>query len=160
MARPRAVVVATLAAALLGGWWLGGTRSRPLEAVVVRAVDGDTLDVRIGGRPETVRLLGVDTPETKHPDKPVQCFGPEASAYTGRRLTGRAVRLELDVEKRDRYGRLLAYVLLDGERFDDELLRLGYGRLLVIPPNGSHARAELAAELDAKRHGRGLWGAC
>ncbi len=108
----------------------------------------------------TVRLLGVDTPETHHPEKPVQCFGPEASAYTERQLLGRTVRLEYDVERRDRYGRELAHVIVDGTRFGDTLLRLGFARLLVIPPNGIHARTMLAEELEAKRHGRGLWSAC
>ncbi len=109
---------------------------------------------------DTIRILGVDTPETHHPTKPVQCFGPEASAYTHDRLLGRTVQLEDDVETHDVYGRRLAYVIVDGERFDDELLRLGYARLLVIPPNEMHARAMLQAELEARRAGRGLWGAC
>jgi micrococcal nuclease len=112
------------------------------------------------GHTDTIRLLGVDTPETHHPTKPVGCFGPEASAFTARRLSGAVVRLEGDVETRDLYGRRLAYVIVDGERFNDELLRRGYARLLVIAPNGAHARDELAAELDARRHRRGLWGEC
>jgi micrococcal nuclease len=102
----------------------------------------------------------VDTPETHHPRKPVQCFGPEAAAYTARRLTGRTVRLEFDVEGRDAYGRQLAYVYLDGRRFDDELLERGYARLLVIAPNTAHARTMLTEELDAQRRHRGLWGEC
>jgi micrococcal nuclease len=103
----------------------------------------------------------LDTPETHHPRKPVQCFGPEASDYTTRRLLGHTVRLEDDVEHHDIYGRRLAYVVLaDGSRFDDELLRFGYARLLVIEPNHAHARQMLAEELDAKRRHRGLWGAC
>jgi micrococcal nuclease len=162
MVRTRAVVVAILAAASLGGWWLGhvdrGAASE--SAVVVDALDGDTVEVRIGTRTDTVRLLGIDTPETHHPTKPVQCFGPEAAAYTKARLLGRTVRLEDDVEPRDLYGRRLAYVYVDGRRFNDELIERGYARLLVIPPNGSHARTMLAAELDAKRAGVGLWGAC
>ena len=68
--------------------------------------------------------------------------------------------LETDVEARDKYGRLLAHVLLGGRRFGEELLRLGYARLLVIPPNGAHARAMLRAELEARVARRGLWGAC
>jgi len=102
-----------------------------------------------------------DTPEVKDPRKPVQCFGPEASAYTHSRLApGTHVRLETDVEQRDKYGRLLAYVYVEGVRYEDELLRLGYARLLIIPPNGEHAREMLQAELQAKAAGRGLWGAC
>lgn len=162
MVRTRAVVVAILAAASLGGWWLGHADrgDSSATAVVTKAIDGDTVEVRAGTRTDTIRLLGVDTPETHHPTKPVQCFGPEAAAYTARRLTGRAVELEDDVETHDIYGRHLAYVSIDGHRFNDELLARGYARLLVIPPNGRHARTMLAEELAAKRAGRGLWGAC
>ena len=161
MARSRAVVVAVVAAASLGGWWLGrGGRGTDHVVNVVHVVDGDTVVVDDGHGSETVRLLGVDTPETVHPTKPVQCYGPEASAFTKSRLLGRRVTLERDVEARDRYGRLLAYVLVDGRRFNDELLRAGYARLLVIAPNGSHARQMLDEELAARRAGRGLWGRC
>ena len=162
MVRTRAVVVAILAAASLGGWWLGrsdrGAASQ--SAFVVKAVDGDTVDVRIGTRTDTVRLLGIDTPETHHPTKPVQCFGPEAAAYTKAHLEGRTVRARGRRRARDIYGRRLAYIYLDGHRFNDELIQKGYARLLVIPPNGSHARTMLAEELEAKRAGVGLWGAC
>jgi micrococcal nuclease len=164
MARSRAVVVVTvLAAASLGGWWLGEQRRTANPQVrVVEAIDGDTIVVAFGdGHTDTVRILGVNTPETHHPTKPVECFGPEAADYTARRLTGRVITLEGDVEPRDRYGRRLSYVVLsNGERFDDELLRRGYARLLVIDPNRAHARALLAAELDARRHDRGLWREC
>lgn len=174
MTRPPgvALVVLLVTAASLVGWRLGNDHRVAARLVVVESVlDGDTIVVResgpVGvrgsvpeGRRSTVRLLGVDTPETHHPDKPVQCFGPEASAYTERQLLGRTVRLEYDVERRDRYGRELAHVIIDGTRFGDTLLRLGFARLLVIPPNGIHARTMLAEELDAKRHGRGLWSAC
>jgi micrococcal nuclease len=151
--------------ALLGsigwGWWTGGRSATTFAATVTETVDGDTIVVQLAdGRHETVRVLGVDTPETKDPRKPVQCYGPEASAYTHQRLQGRRVALERDVELRDKYGRLLAYVYVDGKRFDDELLRLGYARLLVIEPNGEHARAMVMAELEARAADRGLWGAC
>jgi len=167
MVRSRAVVVATLAAAsVLGasvlGWWLGGVaRTVAPEVRVVEVVDGDTIVVAFAdGSTDTVRLLGVDTPETKHPTKGVECFGPEASEYTKHRLTGKVVRLESDVERRDVYDRRLAYVYLHGRRYEDELLRRGYARFLVIPPNDAHGRDLLAAELDARRHRRGLWGEC
>lgn len=154
--------MAILAAASLGGWWLGrhGPGAASEAAVVTKIADGDTIEVRVGARTDIIRLLGVDTPETHHPTKPVECFGPEAAAYTTARLAGRAVTLEGDVEPRDIYGRRLAYVYVDGERFNDELLAKGYAQLLVIPPNGAHARTMLAEELAAKRAGRGLWGAC
>jgi micrococcal nuclease len=155
------IVAAVLAGSSAGGWWLGRrTHGRSL-VTVTRVLDGDTVRVRTrSGATDTVRILGVDTPETHHPDRPVECFGPEAAAFTRSRLLGRRVELEADIEPRDLYGRRLAYVLLDGERFDDELLRLGYARFLVIPPNEAHARALLEAELDAKQAGRGLWSAC
>jgi micrococcal nuclease len=165
MARSRAVVVAAVAAALLGsvagGWWLGGAAPAVVPATVVHVVDGDTIVVAFrDGRTGTVRVLGVDTPETVDPRKPVQCFGPEASAYAKAHLAGVSVRLEFDVERHDRYGRLLAYVLVGGDRYEDDLLRRGLARLLVIPPNGAHARVMLAEELEARRARRGLWGAC
>ncbi len=161
MALLRAVVVVVLTAASLGGWWLGRSRAGSTHTVrVVHVVDGDTIVVDDRGRDTTVRLLGVDTPETVHPDEPVQCYGPEASAFTKAALTGRTVRLETDVERHDRYGRLLAYVVVDGHRFNDELLRRGYARLLVIPPNGMYARTMLGEELAARRAGAGLWSAC
>jgi micrococcal nuclease len=151
-------LVASVAAA---GCGFGAGATARYRATVTRDVDGDTVVVRYtNGRTDKVRLLGVDTPETHKPNTPVQCYGPEASRYTEHALVGRVVDLELDEVTRDKYGRLLAYVYVGGRRFDDELLRLGYGRLLIIPPNGVHARAMLAAELDAKRARRGLWGAC
>jgi micrococcal nuclease len=165
MARSRAAC-AIVAIALLGsagwGWVAGGRAAAGSRATVVRAIDGDTVVVTFGrGRTETVRMLGADTPETQHPEKGVECYGPEASAYTHARLApGRVVRLETDIESRDVYGRLLAHVYVDGERFGEELLRLGYARLLVIPPNDLHARAMLTAELEARAARRGLWGAC
>jgi micrococcal nuclease len=153
------VIVAVLAAASLGGWRLGSARPEPM-AVVVAVVDGDTVSVAWGGRRQTVRLLGVDTPETVHPERPVECFGPEAAAFTRNRLLGRRVELAFDRVRHDRYGRLLAYTRVDGRRFNDELLAQGYARLMVISPNTAHARAFLAAELEARRNERGLWGAC
>jgi micrococcal nuclease len=103
-------------------------------------------------------LLG--TPETHHPTKGVQCFGPEAAGFTRRRLLGRLVRLEGDVEDEDLYGRTLAYVYLGGERFNDVLLRRGFARLLVIAPNRAHGREMLDSELAARDARRGLWSTC
>jgi micrococcal nuclease len=156
------MVVVILAAASFGGCWLGRTARDDTDSTarVVEVIDGDTIRVVESGHRDTVRLLGVDTPETHHPTKPVQCYGPEASAYTSRRLTGREVRLEDDVETRDKYGRRLAYVYLDGRRFEDDLLEHGYARLLVIPPNGVYGRTMLSEELAAKRARVGLWGSC
>jgi micrococcal nuclease len=155
-------MIAVVIAASTAGWWLGANRhAGSHEARVVEALDGDTVVVAFAdGHQDTIRILGVDTPETHHPRKPVQCFGPEAAEYTRSRLEGRRIELEDDVETRDRYGRHLAYVYLDGRRFDDELLERGYARLLVIAPNTAHARTMLSEELGARRHHRGLWGEC
>ena len=155
------VVVTVLVTVSFAGWWFGDQR-RAANATyrVVDVLDGDTIVVERGDSRDTIRLLGIDTPETHHPTKPVQCYGPEASAYTARHLSGRLVRLEDDVETHDIYGRRLAYVYVAGARFEDELLERGYARLLVIEPNHAHARTMLDEELDARRHRRGLWGAC
>jgi micrococcal nuclease len=130
------------------------------DAVVARVVDGDTIVVGDG---QTIRLIGVDTPETKHPSKPVQCFGREASRQTAALLPrGTRVRLVYDVARTDRYGRTLAYVVRvrDGLLVNAALLRDGFGQPLTIPPNVAHAEefADLARQ--ARQAGRGLWGAC
>jgi micrococcal nuclease len=142
--------------------WEGEVEVGPASAVVhvTRVVDGDTIEVRLGGRDEDVRLIGVDTPETVKPDTPVQCFGERASHFTKRRLTGRRVRLAFGVERRDVYGRLLAYVYLHGRFFNPILVRRGLARSLTIPPNNRFAPRFRRLELVAARAGRGLWGTC
>lgn len=157
-----ALVVTVLAATSVLGWWFGEQRRVVDQQYrVVQVLDGDTIVVRrAGGRDQTIRLLGVDTPETHHPTEPVQCYGPEAAAHTASRLFGQLVRLEDDVERHDIYGRRLAYVYLHGENFERELLRNGYARLLVIEPNHAHARDMLDDELNARARGVGLWGVC
>lgn len=142
--------------------WEGRSDGGPAEAVaaVTRVVDGDTIEARIGGQVEDVRLIGVDTPETVKPGTPVQCFGPRASHFTKRLLEGRTVRLVFGVERRDVYGRLLAYVHL-GRRFVEAMLiRRGLARSLTIPPNDRFAPLLRRLELRAARTGRGLWSAC
>jgi len=126
-------------------------------------VDGDTITVYIDGRTERVRLIGIDTPETKKPDTPVECFGPEASAFTTKLLPeGTPLHLERDVEARDKYGRLLAYVyrVRDGMFVNLEVIAEGYARLLTIPPNVAHVDAFVAAARNAERQNLGLWGGC
>ncbi len=155
-----------LAALVIGrpdfGSLVGGGESVPAsaDAFVVRAVDGDTIEVRIGDRVEDIRYIGVDTPETVKPGTPVQCFGPQASAFNHRLVEGRRVRLDFGVERRDIYGRLLAYVHL-GRRFvNAALVRRGLARSLTIPPNDRYAPLFRRLELGAARAGRGLWGVC
>ena len=142
--------------------WEGELERGPASAValVTRVVDGDTIEVRLDGRAEDVRLIGVDTPETVKPDTPVQCFGERASHFTKRRLTGRRVRLVFGVERHDIYGRLLAYVYLGERFFNPILVRRGLAHSLTIPPNDRFASRFQRLELAAGRAGRGLWGAC
>src|SRR3954451_14505132 len=92
-------------------------RPHPLRGVALRAVDGDTLVVRLdGGRRERVRVIGVDTPEDVDARRPVQCYSRRAAAFTARTVEGRRVSLTIGRESRDRYGRLLAYVRVEGAR--------------------------------------------
>ncbi|HEX9260570.1 MAG TPA: thermonuclease family protein [Acidimicrobiales bacterium] len=132
------------------------------NAVVQRVVDGDTIDVRIEGRTERVRLLGIDTPESVG-DRPPECWGKEASHLTDQLLPkGTAVRLERDQEARDAYGRLLAYVtrVPDGLLVNLVLAERGAADALIIPPNTGHAAEVAAAVAAARATGAGLWGAC
>jgi len=130
---------------------------------VIDVIDGDTIDVRIGYDTERLRLLGIDTPETKDPRKPVQCFGREASEFTKRLLPkGTIVRLEQDLELRDSFGRLLAYVWRssDGMFVNRELVAQGFADVLSIAPNTAHADEFRLALLGAKSTPIGLWAAC
>jgi micrococcal nuclease len=133
------------------------------NATVVRVVDGDTIVVDLGGTQTDIRLIGLDTPETVDPRRPVGCFGPEASKHTKQLLpAGTAVRLERDAELHDRYGRTLAYVrrASDGLLVNEELVAGGYGKILSIPPNTALANRLAGIERDARGAGRGLWSAC
>ena len=129
---------------------------------MTRVVDGDTIHVSVAGRRERVRYIGVDTPESRRPGTPVQCFARAASAFNARLVGGRRVELRTDVEERDRYGRLLAYVHRrpDGLFVNAELVRRGYATVLTVAPNVAHASALLRLQRRARRAGRGLWSAC
>ena len=130
----------------------------PVSATVVRVIDGDTLRVRAHGKEYTVRLTGVDTPETKHPTKAVEHFGTEASAYTQAALEGQRIELEQDRtgDTRDRYGRLLRYVHLNGEDFNARLIREGYAHA-IRGFRYSRKALYIRLEQEARRRGRGLW---
>jgi micrococcal nuclease len=128
---------------------------------VERVVDGDTLVVNpsVGGT-EDVRLLGVDTPETVDPNEPVEPYGPEASTFTNQQLEGERVTLIFDQERRDQYGRALAYVRISGqgETFNETLLRQGYAQLYVVPPNDRYEVTFSQAQDQARQAQRGIWG--
>jgi micrococcal nuclease len=124
---------------------------------VTRVVDGDTVIVSGYG---SVRLIGVDTPETVDPDEPVGCFGPEASAFTRQLLTARMVRLEFDVDRTDRYGRTLAYLYMeDGTLVNAQLILQGYGYAYTVFPF-RYLDQFRTYEREAREAGRGLWSAC
>ena len=131
-------------------------------ATIIRVIDGDTVVLRLQGEIETVRLIGVDTPETVHPTKPVECFGPEASAFTHSVLKPKTqVRVQRDVEARDRYQRLLIYLyLIDGTFVNQELLRLGFARTMSIAPNTAFATRFASIETVARENQIGLWLKC
>jgi micrococcal nuclease len=134
---------------------------------VVGHVDGDTLDIAfsVEGRAvvERVRLIGIDTPETKKPNTPIECFGPEASARLAELLPiGAFVVADRDVEARDDFGRLLAYVRRanDDVLVNEVLVREGFARTLFFAPNLALESTLRAAERSARADRRGLWSAC
>jgi micrococcal nuclease len=132
-------------------------------ATVDHVVDGDTVVVDLGGRSETLRLIGIDTPETVDPNTPPECWGTEASDHTKDLLPeGTEVQLTRDVEARDRYDRLLVYVerAEDGLFVNLDLVAGGWADDYPFPPNVAHQRDFALAAADARREGLGLWGAC
>jgi micrococcal nuclease len=153
-------------AALLGACSLVGDAPSPRPAglgVVTHPVDGDTVDVDVGGVDERVRLIGIDTPESVARDRPIECFGLEAKARLAELLPpGTEVRLERDVEARDRFGRLLAYVFRtrDDLHVNLSLVQDGFAEARRFEPNVAR-QAELDRAEDAARAAnRGLWPAC
>lgn len=125
---------------------------------VVRVVDGDTMVINIGGKDERVRLIGVDTPESVHPDESRNVpYGKVASQYTKDMLLGKAVGLEFDVQERDQYGRILAYVYIGGIMFNDLLLREGHASVSTYPPNVKYVDAFTASQREAREAGLGQW---
>jgi len=125
---------------------------------VIRVVDGDTIDVRFSnGATSRVRFIGVNTPETVHPQKAVEKYGKEASNYTKKRLTNKTVTLEFDVGVKDKYGRFLAYVWIGKELYNETLVKDGYARVMTIQPNVKYQQRFLEAERKARLQKKGLW---
>jgi micrococcal nuclease len=141
----------------------GATTENEVLITILKVVDGDTVDIDINGHTERVRLIGVNTPETKHLTKPIECFGPEASAYMTQLLPkGTTVRIERDVEARDRYGRMLLYLYLGSDDLfiNLELVARGYGTPMSIEPNTFHRNDFVRAAAQAEAANVGLWKAC
>ena len=133
------------------------------NAIVDYVIDGDTIDVLIDGSEERIRLIGIDTPETKKRDSPIDCFGPEATTFTESLLpVGTPVRIERDIVNRDDYGRLLGYVYRadDGIFINYEIMRQGYAQPLSIGPNDLYAEIFADAARAAEADDAGLWAAC
>ena len=128
-----------------------------LEGAVVRVVDGDTIEVQLGERLERIRYIGVNTPEVHHPTKGEEPGGRAAAAVNAQLVGGRHVRLELDAQPRDRYGRLLAYVWVDATMVNAELVRRGVAQVMTVPPNVRYQALFLELQREARDAGRGLW---
>lgn len=132
-------------------------------ARVARVVDGDTIRVLLNNKEETIRLIGIDSPEVLDERKPVQCFGKEASIKAKEILTGKTIVLESDPTQgeRDRYGRLLRYVFLGDLNFNKSMISLGYAREYAFKGSAYKYQAEfIQAERDAVGKNRGLWASC
>ncbi len=139
-----------------------------ISGVVTRVADGDTASIRVNGEERRVRFLGVDTPETVHPNKPVQYYGKEASNFTKESLTGKTVWLEYDSSPTDRYNRHLAYIWtskpnsitessIRKDMFNAKLLLEGYAKVMIIKPNKKYEALFRKFESEAKSAKRGLW---
>ncbi|MBI4341771.1 MAG: thermonuclease family protein [Candidatus Omnitrophica bacterium] len=162
--------LALLSAALAASVESSGLRPDPEDhraadrATVARVIDGDTIELTDG---RMVRYIGIDTPEVRRRAdgrwvEDPEPFGKEATQANAALVRGRVVRLEYDVQRRDRYGRLLAYVYISGPdqrevMVNEELLRVGAAQLLTIPPNVRHVERFRRAVRDARRVGRGVW---
>jgi micrococcal nuclease len=155
------VVIAAILLILIGV----GCQSKPAAQAapgrdsvkVNRIVDGDTLEIEWKGKKEKIRLIGVDTPETKKPGTPVMYYGKEASEYTKKRLEKQTVQLEWDVDRTDRYDRLLAYVWIGDELFNSTLVKEGYARIATFPPNVKYVDQFKKDQEAARSKKKGIW---
>jgi len=132
----------------------GEKREKAHFAKVVRVIDGDTIEIE---GDEKVRYIGMDTPELHHPNKPVQYFAEEAFKYNRDLVEGKEVYLVFDVQRRDRYKRLLAYVFSDDILINAKLVKDGYARVATYPPNVTYQQLFLKLERQARENNRGLW---
>lgn len=124
---------------------------------VVKVIDGDTVKLDNG---EVIRYIGIDTPETVHPSKPVQCFGKEASDKNKELVEGKLVRLEKDITDKDKYDRLLRYVWVGDLFVNDYLVRQGYANVYTYPPDVKYNEQFVQAQQEARENNRGLWAGC
>lgn len=152
------LLVFCLSAVLTGCKEKAASKQAGRESVKVeRVIDGDTFEIQKDGKKERVRLIGVDTPETKKENTPVMFYGKEASDYTTKRLENHTVELEWDVEKRDQYNRYLAYVWIGDELFNRTLVQNGYARMATFPPNVKYVDQFKKDQEAARKAQKGLW---
>lgn len=133
---------------------LSSTRQRTR---VARVIDGDTIEIEGG---QKIRYIGIDTPETVHPDKSLECFGLEASSKNKELVEGKEIELEKDVSETDKYGRLLRYVYIGDTFVNDFLVRQGYAHASSYPPDVKYQDQLRLAQQEAQANSRGLWSAC
>ena len=124
---------------------------------VTRVVDGDTIEIEGG---QTVRYIGIDTPETVHPQKAVECFGREASNKNKELVEGKMVQLEKDISETDKYGRLLRYVYANGVFINELLVKEGFAHASSYPPDIKYQDLLNSAQEEARSQSRGLWAGC
>jgi micrococcal nuclease len=149
-------LIPSIAALVLSACGNGGSECGPTKGVVAQVIDGDTIDLASG---ERIRYLMIDTPEITGATN--DCFGIEARDFNRDLVLGKEIELEYDVECTDRFGRLLAYVSVDGREINSLLVERGYACALYIPPNGEDRRTEFEnLEAAAMAGNRGMWGAC
>jgi micrococcal nuclease len=162
-AAPLLLAALTIATSACGHLSRAADGSASDSVEVERVIDGDTIAITRDGAEVRVRLIGIDTPETKKPNTPVECFGKEASARTEALLPpGTAVRLVYDVDRLDTYGRDLAYVYREGDGMfvNLSLVSDGFADLDTFPPNIAHVDELTKAAREARRQGKGLWHTC
>lgn len=126
-------------------------------ALVTRIIDGDTIELENGKK---VRFIGINTPETKHPNKDIECYGEEASAKTSELLLNKSAILEKDISETDRYGRLLRYVYIDETMINEYLVKNGYALASSYPPDVKYQEKFKQAEAYARENNLGLWREC
>jgi len=125
--------------------------------LVTRVIGGDTIEISSGAK---VRYIGIDTRETAHPSKPLECFGKEAREKNRQLVEGKLVRLEKDISETDRYGRLLRYVWVEDIFVNEHLVRQGYAYAYTYPPDVKYAELFAQAQREARENNRGLWAVC
>jgi micrococcal nuclease len=158
--RQPALLLPGIAILIIGGFLLirqhpGVAPPQQQKYQVLRVVDGDTIVVDTIGK---VRYIGVNTPETHHPTKGVEYYGREACAANQRLVAEKQVRLEYDIQQKDKYGRTLAYVYVGKSFVNAKLVADGYAQIMTIPPNVKHADYFRTLQRKAQTEGRGLWG--